>query len=332
MATQTIPLNQNAEVNSDKLVEMFRQMLLIRRFEEASEEAYAHGQIGGFLHLYIGQEAVAVGAISVLQPQDHIITAYRDHGHAIARGLDTNALMAELFGKSTGVSHGKGGSMHLADVSKHFWGGHAIVGGHLPTAVGLALAVQYQHQDAVVLAFFGDGATNIGLFHESLNLAAVWHLPIIFLCENNLYGMGTAVSRASAAERMVDKACGYHIPAQQMDGMDVVAVRQTMDEVVSTVRSGSGPHFVEALTYRYRGHSMGDAQRYRTSHEVKEWEERDPINVFQHILIDQGILNDKQVGQIIREVNHEIEVAVKFAEESPEPDPEALYQHIYVED
>ncbi|HWO94529.1 MAG TPA: thiamine pyrophosphate-dependent enzyme, partial [Dehalococcoidia bacterium] len=233
-------------------------MLLIRRFEDAAAEQYTRARIGGFLHLYNGQEAVAVGAIPVLREDDYIVTHYRDHGQALARGIEPGRVMAELFGKETGVSRGKGGSMHLFDASRHFMGGYAIVGGHLPLACGLALAAQYRGEDTAVLCFFGDGAVNEGEWHESLNLAAVWNLPVVFFCENNEYAMGTAISRASAVIEVWKRTCAYDIPSERIDGMDLWAVRDATQRALAHVRAGKGPILLEAVTYRFRGHSMAD--------------------------------------------------------------------------
>jgi pyruvate dehydrogenase E1 component alpha subunit len=312
------------------LPDMYHQMVLIRRFEEKCAELYAKGDIGGFLHLYIGQEAVAVGAISALTDDDHVITAYRDHGQAIARGLDVNALMAEMTGKSTGVSKGKGGSMHLADVSKNFWGGHAVVGAHLSLAAGIGLALQYEEKPGAVLCFFGDGATNIGYFHESLNLSGVWDLPILWLCENNRYGMGTAVKRASAVEHIMQKAAAYGIPAEQVDGMDVMAVQAATQKALEHVRGGSGPYFLEVMTYRYRGHSMGDPERYREPEEIEKWQEEDPIGRFHNYLINEGLASEKELDETQVQVDQEIDEAVRFAEESPLPGRDDLYADVYV--
>ena len=311
------------------LMELFRQMVLIRRVEERSAELYAQGKIGGFLHLYIGQEAVCVGAISTLAANDQVITAYRDHGVALAKGLDLRAVMAELLGKATGVSKGKGGSMHLADVRKGFWGGYAIVGGHLPLAAGIGLAAKYREEDWCVLCFLGDGATNIGYFHESLNLAGVWKLPIVFLCENNKYGMGTAVARASAVEEMVQKASAYCMPAAQVDGMDVLAVRQATATALAHARSGTGPYFLEALTYRYRGHSMGDPERYRKPEEIEKHRQRDPIARHKKYLLANKIAESGELDSLEAQVETDVADAVAFAEASPFPPPEALFADVY---
>ena len=262
-----------------EVAEFYRKMMLIRRFEEASARLYMQRLIGGFLHLYIGEEAVAVGAISLLEPQDYVITHYRDHGHALARGIDPKACMAELCGRATGTSGGKGGSMHLFDASLNFMGGHAIVGGQMPIGVGIGLAIQMKEQNAAVMVFFGDGAVNEGEFHESLNLASLWKLPVVFFLENNLYGMGSHVDKTHAAGRDIYNSAEYYkIPAVQIDGMDLMEVREATSEALRRVRAGNGPVFIEAMTYRYRGHSMADPVKYRESSEVEEWRINDPID------------------------------------------------------
>lgn len=318
-------------MNKEELVGLYRQMLLTRRFEEKAAEMYAMGKIGGFLHLYIGEEAVAVGAVSAMGEEDHLVTHYRDHGYALARGSDPKAVMAELFGKSTGVSGGKGGSMHLADVSRHFWGGYAIVGGHLPLATGIALACQYQDNRQVVLCVMGEGATNIGEFHESLNMAALWRLPIVYLVENNSYGMGTQVGRASAVRFMHAKGCAYGMPGRQVDGMDVLQVRDAVANALGAARDGLGPSIVEAMTYRYRGHSMADPELYRHREEVETWKLRDPVRHFQTSLQLGGFLSDEQAEAISAEVDQVVQESVDFAERSPEPEPSAICEDVYAD-
>jgi pyruvate dehydrogenase E1 component subunit alpha len=320
-----------ATLTRDEGLEYLRQMLLIRRFEERAEQAYTEGKIGGFLHLYIGEEAIAVGAMNALHPDDDVVTHYRDHGYVLARGSDPNAVMAELYGKATGLSKGKGGSMHLADVRKHFWGGYAIVGAHVPLAAGLALSAQYQGIPRVTLCILGEGGTNIGMFHEGLNLAGVWKLPMITMVENNHYGMGTEVSRASAVTNMVDKAAAYNMPAVQVDGNDVLAVREAMREAAGRARRGDGPQFIEAITYRYRGHSMGDPQRYRTKDEVEERKKNDPIHRFGQELMARKLANDSDVEDLRARVEKITSDAVEFAETSPAPDPAELYSDVYAE-
>lgn len=318
-------------MQKEEYLDLYRQMVLIRLIEERASQLYQQGKIGGFLHLYIGQEAVSTGLISVRQPQDRVITAYRDHGVAINCGLTPNEVLAELLGKQTGCSKGKGGSMHMADVEKNFWGGHAIVGAHLPIAAGLALGDLYQENDGVTLCMFGDGATNIGYFHEALNLSKVWNLPVIWVCENNQYGMGTAVERASAVSEIRQKAEGYGIPNERVDGMDVMVVRQAAAQAFDQVRSGNGPYFLEVVTYRYRGHSMGDPERYRDAEEVQRWQENDPIGIYRKYLLSEKDATEEELDAVEEQVEQEVQAAVQFAESSPEPAPEALFEHVYME-
>jgi pyruvate dehydrogenase E1 component alpha subunit len=318
-------------MDKSMLIEWYRQMVLIRRFEQRSAELYQQGKIGGFLHLYIGQEAVVVGSVGAKQDGDHVITAYRDHGHALTVGTETRRIMAEMLGKTTGVSKGKGGSMHLADKERNYWGGYAVVGGHLPLATGIALAEQYRESDNAVLCYFGDGSTNIGYFHEALNLAGVWDLPILWICENNHYGMGTAVNRASAVPRMIDKALAYGMKGEQVNGMNVIEVYEATQKALKKVRDGDTPQFLEMLTYRFEGHSMGDPLRYRTKEEVEKWREDDPIGILERHLLGEKMVDKDALEKIDDAVEQEIEEAVKFAEESPLPEPEALFEDIYVE-
>jgi pyruvate dehydrogenase E1 component alpha subunit len=313
-------------------LDLYHQMVLIRHLEENAAELYQQGKIGGFLHLYIGQEAVSTGLISARKPQDRVITAYRDHGVAINCGLSANEVMAELLGKATGCSKGKGGSMHMADPEKNFWGGHAIVGAHLPLATGLALGDMYQGNDGVTICMFGDGATNIGFFHEAFNLSKVWNLPVLWVCENNQYGMGTAVNRASAVPEIRQKADGYGIPNERIDGMDIMKVREAALGALEQVRSGKGPYLLEFLTYRYRGHSMGDPERYRQKDEVLKWEEEDPIGIYRKYLTSKKIASAKALNEIDTQAEEEIKQAVEFAESSPEPAPEELFTDVYVEE
>lgn len=318
-------------MNKNDHLDLYHQMALIRRLEERAAELYQQGKIGGFLHLYIGQEAVSTGLIAARKPQDRVITAYRDHGVAINVGIPANQVMAELLGKKTGISKGKGGSMHMADATRNFWGGHAIVGAHLPIAVGLALGDQYQGSDGVTICMFGDGATNIGFFHEALNLSRVWNLPVLWVCENNQYGMGTAVERASAVSEIRQKAEGYSIPNRRVDGMSVLEVHNAGNEALENIRRGAGPHFLEVITYRYRGHSMGDPERYRSAEEVKRWQEEDPIGIYHRHLVDESIATEEDLKTVLQEVEVEVEEAVRFAETSPDPEPEALFEHLYVD-
>ena len=312
--------------------DLYREMVVIRRIEESSAELYQKGKIGGFLHLYIGQEAVCAGIGSVRQPQDRLITAYRDHGWAISSGIDPKIVMAELLGKVDGCSQGKGGSMHMADVEKNFWGGHAIVGAHIPIAAGLALGDVYQgNDDAITICMFGDGATNIGFFHEGLNLSKVWNLPVLWVCENNQYGMGTAVDRASAVSEIRQKAEGYGMKNERIDGMDVMQVREDVARVLDVIREEGGPYLLEIMTYRYRGHSMGDPERYREKDEVRKWEEEDPIGIFRKYIMEEGIATEDELDEQDEEAERIVQEAVDFAEASPEPDDDALFEHIYAE-
>ena len=312
-------------------LELYYQMVLIRRLEERAAELYQQGKIGGFLHLYIGQEAVSTGLISARKPQDRLITAYRDHGVAINAGIPAREVMAELLGKSSGASKGKGGSMHMADVEKNYWGGHAVVGAHLPIAAGLALGDQYQGKDGVTICMFGDGATNIGFFHEALNLSKVWNLPVLWVCENNKYGMGTSVDRASAVIEIRQKAQGYDIPNERVNGMNVVEVRMAAEKHLETIRSGKGPFFLEAVTYRYRGHSMGDPERYRQKDEVEKWQEEDPIGIYRSYLLKEKLVRAAELDDVEMKAEAEVQEAVEFAESSPEPAAEELFADIYAE-
>ena len=310
---------------------LLTQMSLIRRFEEKAAEMYALGKIGGFLHLYIGQEAVAVGAMSTLRPDDYAISSYREHGHCLAKGSDPRRVMAELFGRRDGLSKGKGGSMHLFDKSVNFLGGHAIVGAHLPLATGAAFAIKYQGGDQVVLCFFGDGAVPEGEFHESLNLAALWKLPVIFICENNRYAMGTAIHRALAQTDIWRFAETYGIRGEAVDGMDVLAVRDCVGRAVERARREGVPAFVEARTYRFRGHSMRDPAGavYRTREEVEREKQRDPIALFTDRCVRDGVLAEADLRIIEKSVNELVEEAVAFAEASPEPPAEWLLTDVY---
>ncbi len=318
-------------MDKEKLLQMYYEMVLIRRVEERGAELYQQGKIGGFMHLYIGQEAVSTGLIAARQPQDRVITAYRDHGVALNCGIPANQVMAELLGKVTGTSRGKGGSMHMADVGKNMWGGHAIVGAHLPIAAGLALGDQYGNRDNVTLCMFGDGATNIGYFHEALNLSKVWKLPVLWVCENNLYGMGTAVERASAVSEIRQKADGYAIPNERVDGMDVMAVYEAARKAIEQVRGGNGPFLLEVVAYRFRGHSMGDPERYRQQEEVKKYQENDPIGIFRKYLSSKKVATLKALDEIDARVEEEVQKAVEFAEASPEPGMEELFKDVYVD-
>ncbi len=312
-------------------IRLYKRMLLIRRIEERVAESYGEQKIGGFTHLYIGQEAVAVGAISALNHDDYVISTYRDHGHFLAREGDPKKLMAELFGKHTGICRGRGGSMHLADVENYFFGGTGIVGGSLPIAVGMGLACSYRDDDRVVMCLFGDGATNQGVFHESLNFAKLWNLPVVFVCENNFYGIGTDVRIASALTEVHKKASGYGIPGYRMNGMDVLDVRKLCDDVVGLVRGGAGPALIEARCYRYQGHSMTDPGRYRARAEEELWRKRDPIPRLAASLLAEGVLSEERIAEIEREMEDVCEEAVAFADQSPAPPESALFDDVYAQ-
>jgi pyruvate dehydrogenase E1 component alpha subunit len=317
-------------METKEMLRLYHEMVLVRRLEEEAANLYQQGKIGGFLHLYIGQEAVGSGVISARKPEDRVITAYRDHGIAIASGMEPRIVMAELLGKATGCSKGKGGSMHLADVNLNYWGGHAIVGAHLPLAAGMAWADKHQGIEAATICFFGDGATNNGYFHEALNLSKIWDLPVLWVCENNQYGMGTKVENASAVSAIRQKAEGYCMPNGCVDGMHVVSVHEAALEALEYVRK-SGPYLMEIETYRFRGHSMGDPERYREGEEIDRWKEDDPIGIFRKYLLDQKAAKDKDLKELEARVEEEIQEAIQFAESSPEPAPEALFEDIYID-
>ena len=324
------PAKGGGDTQAARQRRMLREMLLIRHFEEKAAEAYALGKIGGFCHLYIGQEAVAVGVSAALEPTDYVIGSYREHGQALVRGISARAVMAELFGKSTGCSGGKGGSMHLFDAEKRFMGGHGIVGGHLPLATGLAFAIKYRGGDEVCVCFFGEAAVNIGAFHEALNMASVWKLPVIFLCENNRYGMGTAFERVAAVTDVVEHACSYDIAGEVVNGMDVLEVQQAVQRAVQRARKGGHPTLLEVRTYRYMGHSMSDPLHgvYRTKDEVEEQKKKDPIVQLTQRLRQDGVLDQAGFDALDAEGRAEVEDAVKFADESPDPAAEELTAHV----
>jgi pyruvate dehydrogenase E1 component alpha subunit len=317
------------DVDRETLLKMLYQMILIRRFEEKAAEAYTLGKIGGFCHLYIGQEAVAVGTLSALRPDDYVLTSYRDHGHALALGTTADEVMAELFGKIGGCSKGKGGSMHLFDADKHFLGGHGIVGGQIPLATGVAFATKYRGTDQATLVFFGEAAVNQGAFHESLNMAQLWKLPCVYICENNQYGMGTSLKRAMSISDVSQKAVGYGMASEFVDGMDVLAVRAAAERAVERARKEYLPSLIEIRTYRFMGHSMSDPGHYRTRAEIERYQERDPIKVFGDSLREKGVLDDEGLKEIEARVREEVERSVKFADSSPEPAPEELFTDIY---
>jgi pyruvate dehydrogenase E1 component alpha subunit len=321
--------NRLADIDRDTLIDIYHQMVLVRRFEEKSAEAYSAGKIGGFCHLYIGQEAVAIGAISAVRKDDYVLTSYREHAHAIAKGMSPESVMAELYGKATGCSKGKGGSMHMFDKEVGFLGGHAIVGGQIPLATGVAFASKYKGTDQVTLCFFGEAAVNQGAFHESLNMAQLWKLPCIYICENNQYGMGTSLERAMSSQDISQKSCAYDIAAEFVDGMDVLAVREATLRAVERARKDYLPTLLEVRTYRFMGHSMSDPGNYRTRAEIERHQERDPIKLLSASLKEEGVLSDSEFQNIEAQVKEQIEKAVRFAEESPLPDASELYTDIY---
>ncbi len=317
-------------VEKGEALDWYRKMVLIRRFEEQAEGEYGKGRIGGFLHLYIGEEAIAVGAMAALDPDDDVFTHYRDHGYLLARDIDPKAVMAELFGKSTGVSKGRGGSMHMADVQRHLWGGYAIVGGHIPLAAGMAFANRYLGRSSVVACFLGEGGTNIGTFYAGLNLAAVWKLPLVVIVENNHYAMGSPVERVSAVREIYRKACAFDMPGVQVDGNDVLAVRNVVRERVAVARAGGGPQLIEALTYRFRGHSMGDPQRYRTREEVETAKAGDPIIRWRHAILEGGLATEGDLRKSEAAVEADVDEAIRYALDSPAPEAGEIDRDVLV--
>ncbi len=313
----------------DQLVSMFRTMVLIRAFEEKADELFALGKVHGTMHLSLGQEAVAAGVCAALTPDDYILSTHRGHGHCLARGADVRLMMAEFLGKETGYCHGRGGSMHIADVEHGNLGANGIVAGGLPIATGVGLSIVLRKTPQVCVAFFGDGAANEGAFHESLNLAAIWNLPVVFICENNQYAMSMSVKSAMRVERISDRAYAYGIPGMTVDGMDVVAVYGAAVAASGRARGGAGPTLLECVTYRFKGHSKSDRQRYRTADEVDQWRRRDPIARFRQALAGQGILNEAAAEQCETEARAVVDAAVAFAEASPEPDPARLLEGVY---
>jgi pyruvate dehydrogenase E1 component alpha subunit len=320
------------EISRDHALDLLLQMLRIRRLEEKSAELYSQEKIRGFLHLYIGEEAVGVGAMRALRNDDNVVATYREHGHALVRGIPAGEIMAEMYGKANGCSGGRGGSMHLFSVDRRFYGGHAIVGGGLPIAVGLALAEKMKGEPRVTACFFGDGATDEGEFHESLNLAALWKLPVLFLCENNRYAMGTAIERHVSDRDIANNPPAYGIHAETVDGMDVVAVERVVHNAAESVRETGEPRFVELLTYRFRAHSMYDAELYRDKEEVEEWKTHDPITRLQVRAIEEGLLTEADIEAIQERVTEEIEAAIDFAEQGEWESIEDLARHTYAKD
>jgi pyruvate dehydrogenase E1 component alpha subunit len=317
--------------SKDLLLTMYRKMYLLRRFEERTGQQYGLGKIAGFCHLYIGQEAVAVGTNEAIRPDDYMLSAYRDHGQPLARGADAGMVMAELFGRGNGYSKGKGGSMHIFDIEHHFYGGYGIVGGQIPLAAGMAFASRYRNEDRVTVCFFGDAAANQGAFHETLNMAAKWKLPVIYICENNRYGMGTAIARTSAVPEIHKRASAYGIRGEPVDGMDVLKMYEAVKDAAEYCRAGKGPVLMEANTYRFRGHSMADPANYRTKQEVEEERKNDPLPKLRDFILKKKLAADADFEAIEEEEKRVVDAAVKFADESPEPSLDELWRDTIVE-
>jgi pyruvate dehydrogenase E1 component alpha subunit len=332
MSTAQQSHQRTENLSDDELLRLYRLMALIRRFEERGEEQYTRDRIGGYLHNNIGEEATVVGLVSALQQDDYVITSYRDHGVALAVGASPRAAMAELFGKETGMVHGRGGSMHMLDVQRHFLGGWGIVGGQVPIATGAALALDYKGSPGAVMCMLGDAAVNIGAFHESLNIAGVWNLPLLTVITNNQYGMGTSVERGSAEPELYKRAAAYRMPAERVDGQDVLAVREAAVRLMRLARDERQPCVLECLTYRYTGHSVADPGKgYRSPEEIESWRRRDPIVLFGQKLRERGLLDEAAAQAVAEEVDREVQDAIDFSLQSPDPDPAALYQHTYGE-
>jgi pyruvate dehydrogenase E1 component alpha subunit len=332
MATTKPNGSHTAEATKDELLAYYRDMLLIRRFEERAGQLYGMGLIGGFCHLYIGQEAVVVGMQAALKDGDQTITAYRDHGHMLAAGMTANGVMAELTGRRDGYSKGKGGSMHMFSIEKAFYGGHGIVGAQVSLGTGLAFANKYRNDGKVCLTYFGDGAANQGQVYESFNMASLWKLPVVFIIENNQYAMGTSVQRSSAETQLHKRGAAFGIPGEEVDGMDIIAVREAGKRAVEHARSGQGPMLLEMKTYRYRGHSMSDPAKYRTKEEVDEFKaKRDPIEHVKKLITDKGYSDEAALKDIDREIRVVVTESAEFAQQSPEPDPSELMTDIYIE-
>jgi len=331
--TKTKSTAEKANVyDKEQVLHWYEQMLLIRKFEEKASQLYMQQKFRGFCHLYIGQEAVAVGLESAIRPDDYVITAYRDHGGALARGVEAKAGMAELFGKATGCSKGKGGSMHFFSKEHNFLGGHGIVGGQIPLGAGLGFGAKYMGEDKIAITMMGDGAVRQGAFHETLNLAMLWQLPVIFIIENNNYAMGTSVERTSNVTELYKLGLSYDMPSKPVDGMSVMSVYEEMKEAVEHVRGGHGPMLIEMKTYRYKGHSMSDPAKYRTREELDKYKGKDPLADLKIYIQEHDLVSEDELREIDSRIKNEIEEAVKFAEESPYPDESALYEDIYVGD
>jgi pyruvate dehydrogenase E1 component alpha subunit len=320
------------EITKDTYLMWYEQMLLMRKFEEKTGQLYGQQKIRGFCHLYIGQEAVLAGAMSVMKQEDSMITAYRDHAHALAKGVEPKAIMAEMYGKITGCSKGKGGSMHMFDKSKHFYGGHGIVGGQVPLGAGVAFAEKYKGTEFVNISYMGDGAVRQGALTETFNMAALWKLPVIFICENNGYAMGTSVERTTIQTDIYKLGLPYGIPSSAVDGMDPAAVHVAMDEAISRARAGEGPTFLEMRTYRFKGHSMSDPQKYRTKEELESYKAKDPIEMTKQTIVEKAYADDKWFEDMDAKIKAIVDEAVQFAEESPYPDASELYTDVYVQE
>ena len=323
------PSGPFAGLDPAQLEDMLHQMLLIRAFEETAEELYFQGMIHGTMHLSIGQEGSAVGSIAALRADDYILSTHRGHGHCIAKGAQVGGMMAEFMGKETGYCRGRGGSMHMADVATGNLGANGIVAGGVPMAAGVGLSIQMQKQDKVILVFFGDGAANEGAFHESLNLASIWNLPVIYLCENNQYAMSMSVARSMNVDDVSARAASYNIPGVTVDGNDTIAVYEATRDAAARARSGGGPTLIEAKTYRYKGHSKSDKQRYRTKEEVQEWQEKDPIGRLSRQMVEAGLLTDAELTALEQRVADEIQAAIEYAQASPDPDPGSILEGVY---
>ena len=317
--------------SKETYLKWYEDMLLMRRFEEKAGQLYGQQKIKGFCHLYIGQEALVAGAMSVLKPNDNMITAYRDHAHALGKGISARAVMAELFAKATGCSKGKGGSMHMFDSSKRFFGGHGIVGGQIPLGAGIGFAEKYLGTKNVTLCYMGDGAVRQGAFHEALNMAMTWKIPVVFIIENNNYAMGTSVERTSNVTDLYKLGLAYDIPSEPVDGMSVEDVHTAMAKAVDHARAGKGPYLLEMNTYRYKGHSMSDPAKYRTKEEVEQYKAKDPIEMVLKTIMDNKLASQNELDVIVKGITEVVEDSVKFAEESPYPDPSELYKDVYVQ-
>lgn len=313
-------------------LQWYKEMVLMRKFEERAGQLYGMQKIKGFCHLYIGQEAVVAGAITALKPEDNMITAYRDHAHAIAKGTSARAVMAELYGKETGCSKGKGGSMHMFDAKHRFFGGHGIVGGQIPLGAGIAFADQYKGTKNVTVCYMGDGAVRQGALHEAFNMAMLWKLPVIFVIENNAYAMGTSVERTSNVTELYKLGLSYNMPAEPVDGMSCESVHEAMEKAADHARSGKGPYLLEMNTYRYKGHSMSDPAKYRSKEEVEEYKAKDPIEQVLKVILDKKFASQQEIDAITEEVKRVVEDSVQFAEESAYPDPSELYKDVYVQE